>query len=101
MKVWAVFHGYSGSYMNNGRARRFADDEWVCNLYSEESLAREAVLKFGEGKSFDNNRETQITRYYKPGKTVFDKGEETDKSEYACYREWMRYTSMTVQESED
>ena len=107
MKVWAVFHGYSGSYMSNGHTRKFADDEWLCDLYSAESLAREAVLKFGEGKSFDSNLENQITRYYKPGKTVFDKGEEVESvlgdypASYTGYREWMRYTPITVLEPEE
>lgn len=101
MKVWGTFKGYSGTYTANSFRRNYADDEWLCGLYLTESMAKAAVEDFGGGKDFDSNRENQITRYYKNGNTIFEKGEETECLEKGGYCEWMRYASLDVQEPEE
>ena len=63
MKVWATFRGYSGTFRSQSLNRKYTDDEWLCNLYFTERMAKEAVEEFGEGKAFDNMLERQITRF--------------------------------------
>lgn len=100
-KVWATFRGYSGTLRTLTFREKFTDDEWLCDLYTTESAARAAVEEFGGGKRFDNPQETQITRFYKGGKTIFEHGEETEAPVRGGFQEWMRYTSMVVKEPEE
>lgn len=101
MKVWATFRGYSGTFRTKSFNRKYTDDEWLCNLYFTEGMARAAVEEFGEGKAFDNPLENQITRFYEGGKTIFEHGAETEKLVPGGYSEWMRYAPLWVQEPDE
>ena len=101
MKVWATFRGYSGTFKSASFNRKYTDDEWLCNLYLTEGMARAAVEDFGEGKPFDDRLENKITRFYEGGPTIFEHGKETEKLVPGGFGEWMRYTPLEVLEPEE
>ena len=96
MKVWATFRGYSGCIQSSHIQNKYNDDEWLCDLYQTEGQARLALMEFAEGRPFDNPTGNKITRYYKPGPTIFEHGEETSCLTKDGHCEWMRMAEINV-----
>lgn len=92
--VYATFRGYSGHM--GGCKDKCLYDEWLCDLYADRFSAREAVKRFGEGKSFDDETETRITRYFRDRPNLFLSGQEVALKEDATHYEWMRYAEFPV-----
>ena len=86
----------------NEKLHYWEEDEWLTDIYVRLRLAREAVEKWGGGHGWDNNRELQITRYFRKGKTMFEPGEEVDRGDPAlCEKVWLRYAEYTISERSD
>lgn len=77
-------------------------DEWLIDIYDDPWMAKAAVESWGEGRSWDNNRELQITRCYKKRTTPEEPGEEIpDGNPAVCEKMWLRYAEFRLKERGD
>ena len=59
--------------------------------------AKDTVLEWGKGASFDNGRELQITKYYGKPNDVFSHGPLMKEGERGvCECEWLRYAIFEI-----
>lgn len=93
--VYIVFKGYVDRIFTKEESM----DEWPIGVYADSCLAREVMERFGEGKSFDNGQEQQITRYHAKGNSIFVKGPETLCAVKGGCKEWVRYEPYPVEGS--
>lgn len=94
--MYTVFRGYQKW---DSKLHMWVEDEWLVDIYGDLRSAREAVEIWGEGRPFDNNRELQITRYWKKRSNPFTPGEETEEGDPALReKSWMRYDEFEIRE---
>jgi hypothetical protein len=89
-----VFRGY---LQWDAKLHIWNEDEWPVEIYKERWLARRKVEEWGEGKPFDNNREMQITRYFRKRSTMAEQGQEITEGDPAiCEKVWLRFAEFEV-----
>jgi len=94
-----VFKGY---HKWNRKYGVWEENEWLTDIYESALEAKRAVAQWGEGASFDNGRELQITRYYGKRPDIFNLGIEKKKGEPGiCEKAWLRYAEFEIKRSDD
>ena len=91
-----MFRGY---LKWEAKEKRWKEDEWLTQIYGSLQKAKDAVIEFAEGHSFDNDRELQVTRYFGKDSDPLNHGEELKKGDpHIMLHEWMRYAAYQINE---
>lgn len=86
----------------NHRLNIWDGDEWLVDIYDDQWLARQIVEDWGAGRPWDNNREVQITKYFRKRKSLFEPGNEISGDHPAlCEKVWLRYSEFELHERSD
>ena len=94
-----MFKGYNRW---NPKFGMWEEDEWLTDIFGRMADAKDALVRWGNGSPFDNERELQITKCFGKPPNVFTHGPELRNGDRGiCEKVWLRYSEFEILERSD